>query len=72
MDTYHKPLLPLLSGNRTTAALDIERMHVLLQGFNYRANYVPGKKAGPENNEADYNSRHKEPLARQEGHACSR
>ncbi|KAK2569859.1 hypothetical protein P5673_005712 [Acropora cervicornis] len=34
--------------------------------------YVPGKKAGSENNEADYNSRHPEPLAQQEDHDSSR
>ena len=47
-------------------------MWVRLQGFNYRINYVPGKKAGSENNEADYNSRHPEPLARQEGRTSSK
>ena len=65
MDTDHKPLVPLLSGYRTTAPLRIERIRVRLQGFNYRINYVPGKKAGSENNEADHHSRHPEPLARQ-------
>ena len=65
VDTDHKPLVPLFSGYRTTAPLRIERMRVRLQGFNYRINYVPGKKAGSENNEADYHSRHPEPLARQ-------
>ena len=33
---------------------------------------MPGKKAGSENNEVDYNSRHPEPLARQEDHDSSR
>ena len=65
VDADHKPLVPLLSGYRTTAPLRIERICVRLQGFNYRLNYVPGKKAGPENNEADYHSRHPEPLAMQ-------
>ena len=65
VDTDHKPLVPLFSGYRTTAPLRIERMGVRLQGLNYRINYVPGKKAGSENNEADYHSRHPEPLARQ-------
>ena len=46
-------------------------MRVCLQGFNYRINYVPGKNAGSENNEADYNSRHPKPLARQEGRTSS-
>ena len=64
--------MPLLSGYRTKAPLRLERMRVRLQGFNYRVNYVPGKKAGSENNEADYNSRHPEPLALQEGHASSK
>ena len=62
VDTDHKPLVPLLSGYRTTAPLCIESMRVCLQGFNYHLNYVPGKKAGSDNNEADYNSRHLEPL----------
>ena len=72
VDTDHKPLVPLLAGYRTTAPLRVERMRVRLQGFNYRINYVPGKKAGSENNEADYNSRHPEPLARQEGRTNSK
>ena len=55
-----------------TVPLRIERMPVRRQGFNYHINYVPGKKAGSENNEADYNSRHPEPLATQEGHASSK
>ena len=65
LDTKHKPLVPLLSGYRTTAPLRSERIHVrvLLEGFNYRLNYVPGKKEGAENNEADYHLRHPEPLA---------
>lgn len=72
VDTDHKSLVPLLSGYRTTAPLRIERMRVRLQGFNYCVNYVPGKKVGSENNEADYNCRHPEPLARKEDHASSR
>ena len=72
VDTDHKPLVPLLSGYRTTAPLRIERMRVRLQGFNFRVNYVPGKKAGSENNEADYNSRHPEPLAAQQDHPRSK
>ena len=72
VDTNHKPLVPLLSGYRTTAPLRIERMRVHLQGFNYRVNYVAGKKAGSENNEADYNSRHPELLAAQQGHPSSK
>lgn len=68
VDTDHKPLVPLLSGYRTTAPLRVERMRVRLQGFNYRLNYVPGKKAGLENNEADYNSRHPEPLVVPKSH----
>ena len=47
-------------------------MRVRLQGFNYRVKYVPGKKAGFENNEADYNSRHPEPLAAQQRHPSSK
>ena len=70
--TDHKPLVPLLSGYRTTAPLRIERMRVRLQGFNFRVNYVPGKKAGSENNEAVYNSRHPEPLAALPDHPSSR
>ncbi|CAH3124144.1 unnamed protein product [Porites lobata] len=31
-------------------------------GFDYKLNYVPGKKAKAETNEADCNSRHPEPL----------
>ena len=34
--------------------------------------YVQGKRAKSENNQADYTSRHPEPLARQERHASSR
>ena len=63
---------PLLSGYRTTAPLRIERMRVRLQGFNFQVNYVPGKKAGSENNEAGYNSQHPEPLAAQLDHPSSR
>ena len=69
VDTDHKPLVPLLSGYRTTAPLRLERIRVRLQGFNYRLNYAPGKKEGAENNEADYHSRHPESLAMQESQA---
>ena len=72
VDTDHEPLVPSLSGYRTKTPLRIERMRVRLQGFNYRGNYVPGKKAGSENNEADYNYRHPEPLAAQQGHPSSK
>ena len=37
-------------------------MRVHLQGFDYKLNYVPGKKAKAETNEADCNSRHPELL----------
>ena len=37
-------------------------MRVHLQGFDYKLNYVPGKKAKAVTNEADCNSRHPEPL----------
>ena len=37
-------------------------MRVRLLGFYYKLNYVPRKKAKAETNEADYNSRHPEPL----------
>ena len=70
VDIDHKPLVPLLSGYRVTAPLRIERIRVRLQGFNYHINYVPGKKGGSENNEADYHSRHPEPLAMQKSQAC--
>ena len=70
VDTDHKPLVPLLSGYRTTAPLRIERILVRLQGFNYRLNYELGKKGGSENNEADYHSRHPEPLAMQKSQTC--
>ena len=69
VDTDHKPLVPLLSGYRTTAPLHLERMRVRLQGFNYRLNCLPRKKEGSENNEADYHSRHPEPLATQKSQA---
>ena len=72
VDTDRKPQVPLLSGYRTTAPLRMERMRVRLQGFNYRVNYVPGKKAESENNEADYNSPLPEPLAVQQGHPSSK
>ena len=58
VDNDHKLLVPLLSGYRTTAPLRIERIHIRLQGFNYCFNYVPGKKGGSDNNEADYHSQH--------------
>ena len=44
VDTDHKPLVPLLSGYTTTAPLCIEKIRVHLQGFNYRLNYIPGRK----------------------------
>ena len=69
VDTDQKPLVPLNSGYRTTAQLRIERIHVRSQGFNYRHNYVPGKKEGAENNEADYHLRHPEPLAMEKSQA---
>ena len=69
VDTDHKPLVPLLSGYRTTVPLCLERIGVRLHGLNYRLNYVPGKKEGVENNEADYHSRHLEPLAMQKSQA---
>ena len=61
VDTDHKPLVPLLTSHRATAPLRVERMRIRLQGFNFHLNYVPGKNAGMENNEADFNSRHPEP-----------
>jgi len=69
VDTDHKPLVPLLSGYRTTAPLRLERIRFRLQGFNYRLNYVPGKKEGVEKNEADYHSQHPEPLGMQKSQA---
>ena len=72
VDTDHKPLVPLLSGYRTTAPLRLERIRVRLQGSHYRLNYVPGKKEGAENNEADYPSRHPEPLATQKNQASKK
>ena len=69
VDTDHKPLVPLLSGYRTTAPLRLDRIRVQLQGFNYCLNFAPGKKEGAENNEGDYHSRHSEPLAMQESQA---
>lgn len=57
------------SGYIRTPPLCIERMCIWHWGFNYHVGYVPGKKAGSENNEADYNSRHPEPL---EDHESSR
>ena len=70
VNTDHKPLVPLLSGYRTTAPLRIERIPVRHQGFTYRLNYVPRKKGGSENNEAGYHSRHPEPLAMQKSQTC--
>ena len=69
-DAYYKSLEPPLSGYSTTAPLRIERICVRLQGFNYLLNYVPGKKGGSENNEADYHSWHPEPLAMQKSQVC--
>ena len=54
----------------TTAPLHRERVHIRLQGFNYCLNYVPGKKEGSENNEADYHSQHPEPLTMQKSQTC--
>ena len=62
VDTDHKPLLPLFASHKVTAPLQIERMRVRLLGFDYKLNYVPRKRAKAETNEADYNSRHPEPL----------
>ena len=62
VDTDHKPLLLLFASHKVTAPLRIERMRVRLQGFDYKLNYIPGKKAKAETNEADYNSRHPEPF----------
>ena len=70
VDADHKPLVPLLSGYRTTAPLHIERVRVRLQGFNYRLNYIPGKRGVSENNEVDYHSRHSEPLAMKKSQTC--
>ena len=56
VDTDHKPLLPLFASHKVTAPLRIERMRVRLQGFDYKLNYVPGKKAKAETNKPDYNS----------------
>lgn len=53
VDIDHKPL----------ALLRIERMRVRLRGFNFRMHYTPGKRAGVENNDAFYYSRHPEPNA---------
>ena len=44
-------------------------MRVRLKGSDYKLNYVPGKKAKAQTNEADYNSRHPEPLTRQDSRA---
>lgn len=62
VDTGYKPLVPLPSGYRTAAQLRIDRIRVKLQGFNSFLNYIPGKSAGKERNEADYNSRHLQPI----------
>ena len=70
IDTDHKPLLPLFASHKATAPLRIERMRVRLQGFDYKLNYVPGKKAKAETNEADYNSRHPEPLTTKDAGAA--
>ena len=70
VDTNQKPLVPLLSGYRTTAPLHTERICVHLQGFNHLFNYIPGEKGGSENSEADYHSRQPEPLAMQKSQTC--
>ena len=44
-------------------------MRVRLKGFDYKLNYVPGKKAKAQTNKADYNSKHPEPLTMQESMA---
>ena len=50
--------------------LRIEQMRVRLQGFDYKLNYVPGKTAKAETNEADYNSRHPAPLITEDNGAA--
>ena len=70
IDTDNKPLLHLFASHKVTAPLRIERMRVRLQGFDYKLNYVPGKKAKAETNEADYNSRHPEPLTTEDAGAA--
>ena len=69
VDTDHKPLLPLFASDKVTRRLIIKRMRVRLQGFDYKLNYVPGKKAKAETNEANCNSRHPEPLTTQDSRA---
>ena len=69
VDTDHKPLLPLFASHKVTAPLQIERMRVRLLGFDYKLNYVPRKKAKAETNEADYNSRHPEPVTTEDTRA---
>lgn len=41
-----------------------------MQVFDYKLNYVPGKKANAETNEAYYNSRHPEPLTTEDARAA--
>jgi len=66
VDIDHKPPVPLLVSYKATSPLRNERRRVRLQGFNYKLNYVPVKKANAEVNEADYNSRHPEPITMQD------
>lgn len=69
VDTDHKPLLPLFASHKVTAPFRIEQMRVRPKGFDYKLNYVPGKRAKAQTNEADYNSRHPEPLTMQDSRA---
>lgn len=56
-----RPLVFLFSSHKAMVVHRNEGMRVRLQGLNYQVNYVPGKKANAENNEAAYNSRHPQP-----------
>ena len=70
VDTDHKPPLPLFASYKVTVPLRIELMRVHLQEFDYKLNYVPGKKAKAETNKADYNPRHPEPLTTKDARAA--
>ena len=62
--TDHEPLVPLLNNPQKKAPVRIERMRIKIMGYDYQAEYRPGK-----DNPADWGSRHplkEEPLEEEE------
>ena len=62
--TDHESLVPLLNNPQKKAPVRIERMRIKIMGYDYQAEYTPGK-----DNQADWGSRHplnKGPLEEEE------